>query len=318
MLIVLNAVIPIFAIIFTGYICAKAGILGPGATDALNKFVVWLALPALLFQAMAGINWREIDHPGFLAAYTGGMMLTFLVSFAHLPDAARVGGHKRLADRSIEGLNAAYANTGFIGIPLCVAAFGAGALVPSAIATILTACVLFAGAITLIELDLSETPRLASTIGRVARSLMRNPLLVAPVLGAGCAIGHAMLGVALPGPVLRFTALLAAAASPCALVTIGLFLAQSEAARDTGVILRLVTLKLLVQPAITFVLAFRVFEMPVMWAHTALVLSALPIGTGPFMLAKLYDREAAVTSRAILVSTVISVVTVSALVAVLS
>jgi predicted permease len=57
--------------------------------------------------------------------------------------------------------------------------------------------------------------------------------------------------------------------------------------------------------------------MPVLWAHTALLVSALPIGTGPFMLAKLYNREAAITSRAILVSTVVSLATVSALVAVL-
>jgi predicted permease len=70
-----------------------------------------------------------------------------------------------------------------------------------------------------------------------------------------------------------------------------------------------------VQPAITFVLAFRVFDMPPLWSHTALVLSALPIGTGPFMLAKLYNREAAVTSRAILISTVLSLITVSALLA---
>jgi predicted permease len=68
----------------------------------------------------------------------------------------------------------------------------------------------------------------------------------------------------------------------------------------------------------TFFLAFRVFDMPPLWAHTALLISALPIGTGPFMLAKLYNREAAVTSRAILVSTVVSLLTVSALVAVLA
>jgi predicted permease len=55
--------------------------------------------------------------------------------------------------------------------------------------------------------------------------------------------------------------------------------------------------------------------MPPLWAEVALLISALPIGTGPFMLAKLYDREAAVTSRAILISTLLSVVTVSALVA---
>ena len=86
-------------------------------------------------------------------------------------------------------------------------------------------------------------------------------------------------------------------------------------AAGTGLIARLVALKLLVQPAITGIFAFWVFEMPALWAHTALVLSALPIGTGPFMLAKLYNREAAVTSRAILVSTVLSLISVSAIIA---
>jgi predicted permease len=305
---VLNAVFPVFALIATGFLCARRGLLGPAATESLNLFVVWLALPALLFQAMAGIGWPALDHPGFLAAFTGGMGVTFLLSFL-------LGGHGgRLADRSIEGLDAAYANTGFMGIPLCLAAFGPAALVPAIIATVLTACVLFAGAIVLIEMDLGGQPGWAA-LRKVGRSLARNPLLAAPALGLVAALAHGLFGLALPAPVSRFVALLAGAASPCALVTIGLFLAQSEAAEEHALIAQLVALKLLVQPAITYILAFRVFTMPPLWAHVALLLSALPIGTGPFMLAKLYDREAAVTSRAILISTLLSVLTVSALVA---
>jgi len=312
---VFNAVFPIFALILAGFLCAKRRILDSSATDALNKFVVWLALPALLFQAMAGITWPALDHPGFVAAFGGGMAATFAVSF--LLGGNRGAAH-RLADRGIEGLDAAYANAGFMGIPLCLAAFGAAALVPAIIATILTACVLFAGAIILIETDLGEAPHLGATIAKVCRSLARNPLLVSPVLGLAVAIIHAACGVALPAPVLTFTKLLGSAASPCALVAIGLFLAQSQAARETGIIMRLVALKLFFQPGVTFILAFRVFDMPPLWAHTALLISALPIGTGPFMLAKLYNREAEVTSRAILVSTVVSLATVSALVAVLA
>jgi len=311
---VFNAVLPVFALILTGFICARRGILGPAATDSLNAFVVWLALPALLFQAMAGIDWAGLDHPGFLAAFAGGMAITFLLSFL-LGPLSRRPAHHRLADRSIEGLDAAYANTGFMGIPLCLVALGHAALVPAVIATILTACVLFAGAIVLIETDLHEEPRLGATLRKVGLSLLRNPLVASPLLGLAAALLHGATHMPLPPLLFHFTSLLGAAASPCALVTIGLFLAQSETAKETGIITRLVALKLLVQPAITFLLAFRVFDMPTLWADTALVLSALPIGTGPFMLAKLYNREAAVTSRAILVSTVLSLVTVSALLA---
>jgi predicted permease len=312
---VFTAVFPIFALILAGFLCAKRRILDATATDALNKYVVWLALPALLFQAMAGITWPALDHPGFIAAFGGGAAITFAVSFLLGGDR---GATHRLADRSIEGLDAAYANAGFMGIPLCLAAFGTPSLVPAIIATILTACVLFAAAIILIETDLGEAPHLGATIAKVSRSLARNPLLVSPALGLAAAAIHAAFGIVPPVPVLAFTKLLGGSASPCALVVIGLFLAQSQAARETGIIMRLVGLKLFLQPCMTFFLAFRVFDMPPLWAHTALLISALPIGTGPFMLAKLYNREAAVTSRAILVSTVVSLLTVSALVAVLA
>ena len=320
---VLNAALPIFALILAGFLCARRGILGPHATDSLNAFVVWLALPALLFQAMAQITRPEVDHPAFLAAYGGGMAVTFACSFAL--DRRR---GRRLADRAIEGLDAAYANTGFMGIPLCLAALGPASLPPAIIATLLTACVLFAAAIVLIETDLQRPhggarPGLLPVLRKVAASLARNPLLAAPALG----LAFAATGADLPAPALRFTTLLGAAASPCALVTIGLFLAQSgtrpDPATDTaphraatrGTVARLVALKLLLQPALTAFLAFAVFPMPAPWSHAAVLLAALPIGTGPFMLAKLYDREAAVTSRAILLSTVLSVATISLLVA---
>ena len=120
----------------------------------------------------------------------------------------------------------------------------------------------------------------------------------------------------LPIPVDRFAGLLGGAASPCALVCIGLFLAQeSVAARDAPAIGVLVGLKLLVQPAITALLAIHVFAVPPAWSHPAVLLSALPIGSGPFTIAKLYGLEAGVTSGAILVSHLLSVVTVSLLVA---
>ncbi|HQT62959.1 MAG: transporter [Acidocella sp. 20-57-95] len=310
MAIVLSAVFPVFALILTGYLCARRHLLGPAATETLNLFVVWLALPALLFQAMAKIDVASLNHPGFLVAFTGGMMLTFLLSFM-------LGGqaHHRLADRSIEGLNAAYANTGFMGIPLCLAALGQAALIPAIIATILTACVLFAVSIALIETDLAEAPHVSTTLRKVSTSLARNPLLVAPLVGALVAVLHGITGWELPTPIFRFTTLLGNAASPCALVTIGLFLAQSQPANNTPLITRLVALKLLVQPALTYLIAFQCFTMPPLWSHSAVIISALPIGTGPFMLAKLYNREAAITSRAILVSTVLSLLTVSALVA---
>jgi len=318
MKLVAEAVLPLFALILAGYVCGWRGLFGPGATNALNLFVVWLALPALLFQALAEARWYELDRPAFVAAIALGMLATFV------PWVAMARRRKPLPDASIEALAASYPNTGFMGIPLCLAVFGRAGLQPAIIATILTACLLFGLSLALIEIGLQPGRATGGAIAKAAVTLARNPLLVAPALGALFAIAH----IPRPAPLTRFLSLLGGAASPCALVTIGLFLAQNRGVGDDGRsgahhqtrvdvarILAIVALKMLVQPLVTGVLVFAVFDLPRPWSTAALLLSALPIGTGPFMLAKLYDREAAVTSRAILLSTVVSLLTTSLLVA---
>lgn len=308
MSVIINAVFPLFALILVGYISGRKRLLGTGAVDSLNKFVVWMALPALLFQAMAQITWEQVNQPGYVGASVLAIALVFATSYAL--DRRRRG---RLADASIEGLAASYSNAGFMGIPLCLMVFGPESLPPVIIAILLTACALFAFSIVLIEIDLLGTGNMWATASKVAMSLLRNPLVAAPVLGAIVAA----LQVPLPYVVVQFTSLLGAAASPCALVTIGLFLAQSRLAVSLGPVWRIVALKLVLHPLIAFVLVRWVFDMPPMWASTAVLLAALPVGTGPFMLAKLYEREPEVASGAILISTVLSVATVSVMVALL-
>lgn len=75
--------------------------------------------------------------------------------------------------------------------------------------------------------------------------------------------------------------------------------------------MQLVGIKLIVHPLMTWVLAFYVFHLPPLRAKTALLLSALPTGTGPFMLAESYRHEASVVSRVILLSTLGSLITLS-------
>ncbi|MEB3096522.1 MULTISPECIES: AEC family transporter [Achromobacter] len=303
---VFTSALPVFALILTGWLAARWRVLGPGATDALNRYVVYLSLPALLFRAMTQVDLAHMAHWGFVGAFAGGIAVTFLASFI---GARRTQG--ALTDRSIQGLAASYANAGYMGIPLCLALLGPDSMAPATFTTLLTASVLFGFAIALIEFDRQQTPNLPSTLYKVGRALLRNPLLAAPLLG----LAWAFTGLALPEGVDRYVALLGASASPCALVTIGLFLAQTETSSSGPGVMRLVSGKLLLQPAVTALLAFYVFAMPPVWAWTAVLMSALPIGTGPFMLAQMYGRDARVTSRAILVSTVASVLTVSLLVA---
>lgn len=304
MLSTLSVVLPVFALILAGWVGRRIGVLGPQATTELSRFVVYLALPALLFDIIAHARWADIWQPGFVAAFGLGAGLTFAATAA-----LRWRRSRLLADAVIDGLNAGYANTGYLGFPLALMALGREAMGPTLVATILTVCVLFAVAIVLIEASLQAETRRWPLVLKVSLSLLRNPLLMAPLLGAFVPLA----GLSLPAPVESFLTLLGGAASPCALVALGLFLAapREAAPRDQGAIALLVGFKLLLQPALTWVLAAAVFDLPPLLIHTAVLLAALPTGTGPFMLAELYRREAAITSGVVLVSTVASVVTIS-------
>ncbi len=303
MLTPLLVVLPIFALILVGYAVRKAGVLGPQATTELNRFVVYLALPALLFDVVAHTSWAAFYQPRFIAVFGLSCMIVFLGTVA-----LRFRAPRHLADSTIDGLNAGYANAGFIGFPLCMVVFGKDSLAPTAIATLLTVCALFAVAIVMIEIGLQTEKRRSRLMLKVGRSLTKNPLVMAPVAGALVMAS----GLALPDSIEIFLKLLGGAASPCALVALGLFLAQDTAPgrRDTPATLLFVVFKLLLQPAIALGLALA-FGLSSLLTHIVVVLAALPTGTGPFMLAEFYGREASVTSKAILISTVASLVTVS-------
>jgi len=297
----LGIVLPIFALILAGYICRKSGALGAQASSELNRFVVFLALPALLFDVMSKVQFSVLYQPGFLAALTLGTGGLFVVTLL-----LRKRRH-HIAEASLDALNASYANVGFIGLPLCAVAFGPESQAPATITTMFTVCVLFAAAIILIEVGIQTERSVGHALRKVVLQLVRNPLLVAPILG----VLVAATGRQLPAGVDGFVKLLAAASSPCALVALGLFLAEKRSDFDKSGSLQLVLLKLIVHPAVTWVLAYHVFSMPPVWAKSAVLLTALPTGTGPFMLAEFYDREATTTSTAILFSTIGSVITVT-------
>ncbi|MFD0934670.1 AEC family transporter, partial [Methylobacterium trifolii] len=188
---VLNAAVPIFALILVGFLCGRLGGFTREATDSINRFAVYLALPALIFTTMARITPAEIGQVGFAAGFAGGIAVTFALAFRL---GRRRGGS--MADASIEGLDASYSNVGFMGIPLCLLVFGPEGLPAAVIATLFTACVLFLTAIVLVEFELRRGVDRRSTIRRVLLSLLRNPLFLAPIAGLGAGLS----GLPLPAP----------------------------------------------------------------------------------------------------------------------
>jgi predicted permease len=303
MLATLAVVLPIFAVILAGFVGRRAGIFGATATTELNRFVVWLGLPALLFSITATATWEQLYQPGFVGAF--GLSCVIVFAGTVLLRMRR----QSLADASVDGLVAAYPNAGYIGFPLCLAALGPASFPLVTITAIITACVMFAVAIVLIEISVQSDRALGPLLAKVGLSLAKNPLIVAPVAGAF----YAAAGLPLPHSLDSFLKLLGAAASPSALVALGTFLADRRpgTARDLRGELMLSIAKLFVQPALTYGLAYYVFDLPKATADTAVLIAAISTGTGPFMLAEFYGCDATVTANVILFTTLASLVTIS-------
>lgn len=300
MLYVFNVVLPVFALILIGYLCGRTGKLGTSASIELNRFVVWLALPAQLFNFAANSGWQTLWQPGFIAAFFLNCLLVFaLVLF--------ISWHRTgdLAAASFNGLSASYSNTGYMGIPLCALALGQDGLAPAIISTFIV-FVMFALATVFIEIGILPHKKSHEIILSVAKSLCTNPLLIAPVAG----LLWAASDLQIYDPIAQVIAFLAAASTPCALVSIGLFLLQKSdapASQAWGISFA----KLFVQPLIAWIIASPILDLPGLWVTAIVILSALPTGTGPFMLAQYYKADGSVISRVVLITTVGSLLTLS-------
>ena len=301
MLPVLSVVVPVFALILAGFIAGKTGKLGPNASTEINRFVVWLALPAQLFNFTANSDWQTLWQPGFIIAFSAGCFAVYGTLLLHHWYRSR-----DWSAASFTGLSGSYSNTGYMGIPLCLLALGDDGLAPAVIATLVVVCGLFALAIVFIEFGKQSHKPWYDIIGIVLGSLVKNPLLVAPIAG----VAWSASGLQMLEPAQQFLSFLAAAASPCALVSIGLFLMQKSDGKVSGV-WSLTFIKLIVQPGVAWLVAGPILGLPLFWVQAAVLMSALPTGTGPFMLAQYYQADGSAISRVVLQTTLGSIVTLS-------
>jgi len=303
---VIDVVLPVFAIILTGYLAGRRGLLGPASSEALNRFVYWLALPVLLFHALAKVRPEEIFNAPFLAAWLGGVAAVGLGAALM----ALLLLRRSTEEASLFAMAAAFGNTGYMGIPLAAAAFGPQAALPAAIATVFGSAALIAAVTVGVELGLTAHGRpFRHVAADVALALAKNPLIGASALG----IAWSALGLPVWAPLDRFCGILGAAAGPCALVAIGLFLVGKPVAADPLETAAMVAFKLLVQPLVTAWLALAVFDVEPLWAAVAILQAALPTGANAFVLAQRYGVYVDRVSAATLVSTVAAVLTLSVL-----
>jgi malonate transporter len=302
---VLGAVLPVFGLVGCGYLAGRFRIVTQASSAALNQFVYAFALPAMLFVAVYRGSLDDILSGAFLLAVVAATLGTAAVGFfiSNLSDAPP-------AESTMRGLNASFANTGYLGIPLVTVAYGEAAALPAALATVATNFVSFALAIVCLELFVNPRP---GAVRRALRGVIMSPLIWPIAL----AIALVAMEVKIPLPVERLATLLAAAAGPCALFAIGLFVSQLSIRAGAAASWQSTVLKLVLHPLLMALLVFVVLKIDPLWAKIAVVGAALPLGATAFVLAQRYQLLEAETSTGAVVSTAASLLTVSVVMALL-
>jgi predicted permease len=303
---VLEAVFPVFGLVACGVLAGRFGLVHQSSSQALNQFVYAFALPAMLFVAVYRGSLDEILSGTFLLAVIGATLVTALAGYA----ISRFLANGSPAESTLRALNASFANTGYLGIPLVTVAYGERAALPAALATIATNIVSFALAIVCLELFVN--PR-RGAIRRALGGVARSPLIWPIALAIVCVA----LEIKVPVPVERFATLLSAAAGPCALFAIGLFVSQLSIRAGIAASWPSTALKLLVHPALMALLVFYVLPIDPFWAKIGVVCASLPLGATAFVLAQRYKLLEGETSTGAVLSTAASVITVSAVMAAL-
>jgi malonate transporter and related proteins len=297
---------PFFALVLAGFVAGKRGWLPLEAIPGLNGFVLYFALPCMLYRFGAGMPIADLLDASVFLPYLlcALVMVGFSVAISFN---ARIGWR----DASFGALVAAFPNTGYMGVPLIVALLGAAAAGPAIITIVVDLFVTSSLCIALSTLDSADEHGASKALKNALKGVVMNPMPWAILAGAV----SSALQLALPKPALQTLGMLADAASPVALFTIGAVLARSQMLTEKGHseplkladYLPMSALKLILHPLLVLVVGSAAIHLGLplsKFALTVMVLvAALPSASNVAMLAERFEADSGRIARIILVTT---------------
>lgn len=310
---VILLIAPVFGLIGLGFLAAKGRMLDDGAARTLAMFGYKVAMPALLFRAMAHLGEVPVSPLWLVLTYATGMAAVWTLATA----ATRVLLRRPAVDAPALAMGACFSNGVMLGFPVILLALGPEAATPMAfIATCDTILLWVTGALhmSFVSREPGAGRARLAALGRVLLDVAMNPLIIS--LAAGLAWNAS--GLALPGVAARLVDMLAAAAIPVSLFALGMSLAAYRLRGQAPSVAMLCGLKLVFYPALAFWLATEVFQLPRLWTGALVIYAAMPVGANAFIFAAHYDRAVGSISAAVAVSTILSVATITVVLAVLA
>ncbi|WP_290704597.1 AEC family transporter [Amphritea sp.] len=303
-----DIVIPVFLLMVLGWWCSRSGLLEESSASALNRYVYYIAVPALMFTSTASVDIQTVLRWDFIAVYLGGSVIAVMMAFL---------GWRRLKleaplDWTVIALNSAWANTVYMGVPIFYFLFGDRGTLPVIIATLVSNLVFILILALMSELQNNDGGVLKKLKALVVQALLKNPVMMAPILGMLVSVS----GISLPTAIITPMNMLAPSAAPVALFALGMSLSGLEVRRAGFDLAWLSLVKLIIHPLATWGLAL-LLNLDPYWTASAVLLSSLPTGAMVYVLAQQYNTRVTLSSATIMVTTIFSVITLAFLLPVL-
>ncbi|GHE88122.1 malonate transporter [Aliiroseovarius zhejiangensis] len=296
-----DIVLPVFLVIGFGYLVRWRRLLDDGAVDGLMRFAQSVAIPCLLFLAIARLDLgAEFDLALLGSFYTGAVS-----GFAAGLLGARLLFGRPWPDAVAFGFVTLFSNSLLLGLPITERAFGPDALAGNYAIISIHAPICYAIGITAMEIARAQGAGPWDTLRQITRAMTRNMLVLA--IAAGFVVN--LMHVPLPGVLVEALTLLGRAALPTALFALGgvLYLYRPEG--DLRIVTYLCLISLFVHPAITWGLGLAL-GLNVDQFRSAIVTAASAPGINAYIFANLYGVGKRVAATTVLVATGLSILTV--------
>ena len=308
MLSILVATAPFFALIACGYAGARLRLLPDDAVPALNTFVLYFALPCMMFRFTLETPFAQIINASvFLTYAVAGLVTLTIFVFAY-----RFASRGALHDGAYPGLAVAWSNWGYMGFALIPAFLGKEALPIIVAGGMADVFIILSAGLALGGAGAGTGPG-SNAPAAIARGallrVVKNPMIWAVVAGA---VGS-LLSLKLPAAPDQLVRLLGSAAVPVALFAIGVSLYRPGVPVLRADVMMITGGKLLLHPYIVGVIAVYLFGLTRLETHVLMLMAALPVAGSVFLFAERAGSNPQAISGAILVSTALAFVSFSAL-----
>lgn len=287
----------VWVVILVGYFAGRTGVLGPDGSRALSRLAFFVASPCLLLETLSRSSLAVIFSDTLVVA--GASAAATAAAYFVL---AKVWFRRDLAESMIGAMSASLVNSANLGLPVAAYVLGDASLV----APVLIFQLAFFTPLFLMVLD-SATTRHRTTVAGFAVQIGRNPVLI----GTGCGLVLAATGWQPPELVMEPIRLIGGAAVPAMLIAFGISLNGSRPLRADGGrradVVAASVFKLVLQPALAWLMARFLLGMEGHLLFAAVVLAALPTAQNVFVSAARYERGLVIAKDTVLLTTIVAV-----------